>query len=556
MRIRTKIFALVGALSLIAMTLAGVAGYEMMGLNGQLKEVREAAARALYSSRLNQLVTAVVMDARGIYASKDTKEAERFGKGVIESLNAIDSLLKDWDAIVPPGERTMFDQIRKDASSFREFRTETVRLGTAVSPAAANSQGNNEANRANRKAFQASIDRMTKHANDQVQAINAASDARYGRAQLVLLLLTAGGLLGGVAIGGVIGHGQISRPLRHLVEAIDKLASGDYRLEERKQRNDEIGDIWKAMHVFSGSMADAERLRREQDEFGRREAERRRNEMMELADRFESSVGMLVQHVSAASQQLEATAQEMSAMAEQSQSQTQTVASASEQTSSNVQAVAAATEELAASASEIGSQVSQSSRIASQAVEKARETNVRVSALAESAQRIGDVVALITNVAGQTNLLALNATIEAARAGEAGKGFAVVASEVKGLANQTAKATDEISSQISGIQIETREAVSAIQEIGRTIEEMHQIASSVAAAAEEQQSATQEIARSVSEAARGTQEMNGNLSHVQAASSHAGNAASQVLASAGELARNSAALSREMQSFLATIRSA
>jgi len=543
-------------MSLIALTLAGVGSYSLSTMNEELNAARAAGSRALYSSRLNQLVTAVVMEARGIYASKDTKDAERFAKGIGANLDSIDALLKEWEPLVPADERGLFEQIKKDAASFRTFRTETARLGTTVSPEAANAQGNNETNRANRKAFQESIDKMTKHADEDVQAIDAASDAKYEQEQMLLLILTVGGLLGGLTLGGLIGHGQVSRPLRSLVAAIDRLASGDYRIEEGKRRSDEIGDIWKAMHVFAGSMAEADRLRGEQAEAERRAIEQRRAEMLELADKFEASVGGLVHHVSAAAQELEATAREMSSTAEQSQLQTQTVASASEQTASNVQAVAAATEELAASASEIGSQVSQSSRIASQAVEKARETNARVSALAESAQRIGDVVSLITNVAGQTNLLALNATIEAARAGEAGKGFAVVASEVKGLANQTARATDEISSQITGIQNDTREAVAAIQEIGRTIEEMHQIASSVAAAAEEQQSATQEIARSVSEAAKGTQEVNGTLSHVQAASTHAGAAATQVLASAGELARNSAALSQEMQAFLATIRSA
>jgi len=556
MQIRTKIFALVGVLSLIAVTLAGVGSYSLSTLNDELNQTQAAGTRALYGSRLNQLVTAVVMESRGIYAAKDTKDAERFAKGLMAYLDGIDALLKEWEPQVPEDEKALFDKIKKDAASFRAFRTETVRLGTKVSPEAANDQGNNEDNRANRKAFQESIEQATKHANEDVHAIAAASEAKYRQEQMMLLVLTVGGLLGAVVIGGVIGHGQISRPLRSLVVAIDRLASGDYRLEEGKRRNDEIGDIWKAMHVFAGSMAEAEDLRKRQSENERLAAERRRAEMLELADKFEGSVGNLVQHVSAAAQEMEATAQSMSATAEESHQQTQSVAAASQQTAANVNAVAAATEQLAASAGEIGTQVSQSSRIASEAVTKAHATNARVAALAESAQRIGEVVSLIRSVAGQTNLLALNATIEAARAGEAGKGFAVVASEVKGLATQTARATEEIASQISGIQQDTREAVAAIQEISRTIEEMHQIASSVAAAAEEQQSATQEIARSVSEAAKGTQEVTGNISHVQAAATQSGAAATQVLASAGELARNSATLSHEVRTFLETVRSA
>lgn len=556
MRIRTKIIALVGALSLIALTISGVGLYTMSTLNQGLKDAEAAAARALYSARLNQYVTGVVMDARGVYAAKDTKEAEQYAKGLTASLNQIDALFKEWAPLVPEEEKALFERIQKDAASFRTFRLETARLGTQVSPEAAAAQGFTQENRANRKVFQDGIDEITRISNDKVGVINAEIDAVYQHSVVLLAGLALGGLLGGIAIGGIIGHAQISRPLQGLVGAINRLASGDYQLPQTKARRDEIGEIWKAMHVFAKTMAEAEHLRQRQAETEQETMARRRTEMIALADRFEGSVGSLVQHVSAAAQELEATAQSMSATAEQAHQQSRTVASASDQTSANVQAVAAATEELAATAGEIGSQVSQSSRIASQAVTKARHTNERVGALAESAQRIGDVVSLITTVAGQTNLLALNATIEAARAGEAGKGFAVVASEVKELANQTARATEEISSHITRIQQDTREAVSAIQEIGHTIEEMHQIASSVAAAAEEQQAATQEIARSVSEAARGTQEVTGNISHVQAAATHAGAAATQVLSSAGELARNSSVLSQEVQAFLQTVRAA
>ncbi len=556
MRIRTKIFALVGALSFIALSTAGIGIYSVSTLNEGMTKAEAAAARALYSSRLNQYVTAVVMDARGIYASKDTKEAEQYAKALTASLNQIDGLLQEWAPIVPEGEKPLFQRIQKDAAAFRSYRLETARLGTQVSPEAAAAQGFTQENRANRKVFQDGIDEITKLSNDSVRVINGEADAVYERSLVLLACLALGGLLGGLVLGGLIGHAQISRPLQALVGAIHKLASGDYRLAQTRERRDEIGEIWKAMHVFAKAMAEAEHLRQRQAETEQETLARRRAEMMELADRFEGSVGGLVQHVSAAAQELEATAQSMSATAEQAHQQSRTVASASDQTSANVQAVAAATEELAATAGEIGSQVSQSSRIASEAVTKARNTNARVGALAESAQRIGDVVSLITTVAGQTNLLALNATIEAARAGEAGKGFAVVASEVKELANQTARATEEIASHITRIQQDTREAVSAIQEISQTIEEMHQIASSVAAAAEEQQAATQEIARSVSEAARGTQEVTGNISHVQAAATHAGAAASQVLSSAANLARNSSVLSQEVQTFLSTVRAA
>lgn len=556
MKIRTKIFALIGALSLITVAISGVSIDTLRALDSALDNGQAASTRALYSERLNRLVTAVVMESRGIYAAKDTTEAQQYAKGSATFLGQIDQLLDQWAPLVPSDSQALFDRLKKDAADFKTFRMETARLGTQVSPEAAAEQGFNEANRSNRKAFQQSIDAITKQSNDALLEINsAAHDASQDRF-MILIGLTLAGLAGGLTIGGIVGHLQISRPLQAVATAIQRLASGDYRLTETRSRKDEIGDIWSAMSVFASAMTEADQLRRNQDHADEVAAERRRAEMMALANSFEGSVGGLVQQLFAAAQEMESTAGAMTSVAQQAHQQSRVVADASEETSSNVQAVAAATEELAASASEIGTQVSQSSRIASAAVDKVQTTNARVEALADSAQKIGDVVALISNVASQTNLLALNATIEAARAGEAGKGFAVVASEVKELANQTSKATDEISLQIHRIQQDTREAVGAIREISLTIEEMHQIAASVAAAAEEQQAATQEIARSVNEAARGTREVNGSISHVQEAATHSGAAAAQVLSSAGELARNSSVLTQEVETFLRNIRAA
>jgi methyl-accepting chemotaxis protein len=556
MRIRTKLFALVGALSLVTVITSAVGMGTVRTYDGAVDDVRAASTRALYSERLNRLVTAVVMESRGVYAAKDTQAAKQFSQGILAFLKQIDALLGQWEPLVPAEDKPLFDAVRKSAESFKTFRTETARLGVEVSPQSANEQGNNEANRANRKAFQESIDALTKRSTEMVEAVDQSTHALHDRSLILLPALALGGLLAALAIGGLVGHRQIARPLQAVTAALQKLAAGDYRLPDVRATRDEIGEIWTSMRVFADAMADAERLRAAQADTEKEMAARRKAEMLALAQSFEGSVGGLVQHLSAAAEQMESTARAMAATAEQTNQQSGTVAAAAEETSANVQAVAAATEELAASAGEIGSQVTHTSEVAAKAVETTRRTNGRVQTLAQGAQKIGDVVALINTIAGQTNLLALNATIEAARAGEAGRGFAVVAAEVKELAGQTAKATEEIAAQVAHIQEATAEAVSAIRDIGATIEEVHAIALGVAAAAGQQQAAAQEIARNVSEAARGTGEVTGSIGEVQQAANQAGAAAAEVLSAAGELSRNSAALSREIDSFLEGVRAA
>ena len=275
-----------------------------------------------------------------------------------------------------------------------------------------------------------------------------------------------------------------------------------------------------------------------------------------LADEFENAIGKIVSTVSSASSQLEASAGTLTATAERSRDLASKVASASGEASTNVQSVASATEEMSSSVHEIGRQVRESSRIAGEAVDQARKTNERVGELAKAASRIGDVVELINTIAGQTNLLALNATIEAARAGEAGRGFAVVASEVKALAEQTAKATGEISQQINGIQSATDQSVVAIKEIGNTIGKMSEIASSIASAVEEQGAATQEISRSVQQAAAGTTQVSSNIASVERGATETGTASSQVLTAARSLSGESSRLKTEVGKFLTTVRAA
>jgi methyl-accepting chemotaxis protein len=360
----------------------------------------------------------------------------------------------------------------------------------------------------------------------------------------------------GLLLGGLLGLQTIravGRPLEQLNGAMAKIAQGLFNSRIVIEQDDEIGVALRNVQAMQAKLGFD---REEQKDTAKRVSIRRKADMVKLADDFEGAVGQIVETVSSASTQLEASAGTLTSTAERAQQLTGVVATASEEASTNVQSVASATEEMASSVNEISRQVQDSARMANEAVDQARKTNDRVSELSKAAARIGDVVELINTIAGQTNLLALNATIEAARAGEAGRGFAVVASEVKALAEQTAKATGEIGQQITGIQAATQESVNAIKEISGTIEKLSEISSTIAAAVEEQGAATQEISRNVQQAAQGTQQVSSNITDVQRGASETGSASSQVLSAAQSLSGDSNRLKLEVGKFLDSVRAA
>ncbi|MDO8400465.1 MAG: cache domain-containing protein [Bradyrhizobium sp.] len=350
---------------------------------------------------------------------------------------------------------------------------------------------------------------------------------------------------------------SITRPLQRMTVTMNDLASGKLDVEVSGiDRNDEVGEMAKAVEVFKSNAVARQGLEAEQKEAETRSVARRKSDMNKMADDFEGAVGQIVETVSSASNQLEASAGTLTSTAERAQELTTMVAAASEEASTNVQSVASATEEMASSVTEISRQVQESARMANDAVGQARTTNDRVGELSKAAARIGDVVELINTIAGQTNLLALNATIEAARAGEAGRGFAVVASEVKALAEQTAKATGEIGQQITGIQAATQDSVNAIREISGTIEKLSEISATIASAVEEQGAATQEISRNVQQAAQGTQQVSTHITDVQRGASETGSASSLVLSAAQSLSGDSNRLKLEVGKFLNSVRAA
>jgi methyl-accepting chemotaxis protein len=401
--------------------------------------------------------------------------------------------------------------------------------------------------------MEATVERAQKRAMTSKEEVIADTE-QANRISLIMAIVVVISLIASVVFSFL----GVSRPMTRLNEALGEMAGGNLDVViPGASRGDEIGDLAKTVTVIREN---TEQKAREEAEAKIKQdlvaAQRRKEEMIKLADDFEGAVGEIVETVSSASTELEASAGTLTTTAERAQELTTMVAAASEEATANVQSVASATEEMASSITEISRQVQESARMANEAVDQARTTNERVSELSKAAARIGAVVELINTIAEQTNLLALNATIEAARAGDAGRGFAVVASEVKALAEQTSKATGEIGQQITGIQAATQESVGAIKEISTTIEKLSEISSTIAAAVEEQGAATQEISRNVQQAAQGTHQVSSNITDVQRGAGETGSASSQVLSSAQSLSSDSNRLKLELGKFLSSVRAA
>lgn len=369
-------------------------------------------------------------------------------------------------------------------------------------------------------------------------------------------LVIAGGLtlIVVIIIGLIIARG-LANPIAKMTRIMHELANGNLQVKILKEeRKDEVGEMANALRIFRKNAEDVEGLRKEQEESQRRAEEKQRIILHKMADDFEKNVGGVVEAVDTAAQNMQSTAQGMSATASATSDQSAVVASAAEQATHNVQTVASASEELSASIGEISRQVEQSADIAQNAVEESENANSTIQGLSTAANKVGEVVELITSIAEQTNLLALNATIEAARAGEAGKGFAVVASEVKNLADQTARATADISEQIDAMQSATGDAVHAIEGITQTINNMNDISTSISAAVDQQGSATLEISRNVQEAATGTIEVTNTIESVSIAAAETGTASNLVLEASTDLGTQATALKDVVNQFLKEVR--
>jgi methyl-accepting chemotaxis protein len=557
--IRAKIISVVAFL-LVAMTGMGLlAIMKMRSMNANTVDI---TTNWLPSVRVIGDLRAAVITYRNVVRQHMLAEAlddklvvEKTAATVSEALAKTRS---KYEAMISsPEERALYGQWSKLWDDYKKGTEEVMALSRKEAgkiPREAQELNSKTVNKIGLQADEVLNKDIELNTRSGEQAAQDAADS-YAFAFMLVSVILGAAVLIGLGLSFYLVR-DVSSGINSIIQPMQALGKGDLSAEvPHRGENTEIGAMADVLQIFKEALI----AKRAADEAAAADAEakiERGRRVDNITREFEAMIGEIVQTVSSASTQLEASATTLTGTADRSQRLATTVASASEEASTNVQSVASATEEMASSVGEISRQVQESARMAGDAVGQARATTERVSELSKAAARIGDVVELINTIAGQTNLLALNATIEAARAGEAGRGFAVVASEVKALAEQTAKATGEIGQQISGIQAATNDSVGAIKEISSTIERLSEISSAIAAAVEEQGAATQEIARNVQQAAQGTQQVSSNITDVQRGATETGTASSQVLSAAQMLSNDSGRLKNEVSKFLANVRAA
>jgi methyl-accepting chemotaxis protein len=558
-KIRTKIFAVVGFLCLVSLVITAVG---MSGAN-RMEDLAQDAQKAAQAMRLTAQVNRFVVTMnRAEYAlaanpgqlAEVERELQEVKQQTLKNLTILDGL-------VDPKQAAMLADIRQTYARYeRELE------GTFTRAREVGAVTMNDAQQAVYKEVLSSrtvadklrddIKALADYTNTKSDSIANQATETGGEIGIVLGLVATLGILVGAGGAWAVSNFGVVKPLTAALDCLRRLANGELNLTiVGKGRRDEIGDMADAMQVFQENAVQRLKLQ-EQQEAEQQQRLARATRIQDLVREFENTMGNVVEVISSATTELEATANAMSSTAEQTEQQSGAVAAASEQATANVETMAAATEELAATVQEVTRQMHDARNIANEAAREAASSREQVEALEAAGERIGDVVAMIQDVAGQTNLLALNATIEAARAGEAGKGFAVVASEVKQLANQTARATDDIRTQVEAMRASIKAAADKIGHVAGVVERLNAVAASVASAAEEQAAATAEIGRNASEAARGTQEVSGTIHQVRQAAGTTASAASQVLASAGELAHKTVDMRQGISRFIEGVRAA
>jgi methyl-accepting chemotaxis protein len=554
--IRTKIVSVVCLLLLALAGMGLLSARSMRSLNANTQDIAGSwlpSIKALGDLRGDAIMYRAIIRQHMLAETKEDKEGAEKSLDNLARKNM--KVRRAYEAVITsPEERALYTDWSKRWEVYQGIAAKMIELSKKDGLSREARDLNKEMIKAGNDAdaiLEKDVELNSKGAEDDTRS----AAATYSSMLMMLGIIVGLAILGGAAVSFYVIR-DISAGIASIVQPMQALGKGDLSAEVPHQsEKTEIGQMADALQIFKEALI----AKRAADELAAKDAEakiERGRRVDGITREFEQMIGDIVNNVSSASSELEASAGTLSTTATRSQELSTTVAAASEEASTNVQSVASATEELSSSVNEISRQVQESARMAGSAVDQARSTTDRVGELSKAATRIGDVIELINTIAGQTNLLALNATIEAARAGEAGRGFAVVASEVKALAEQTAKATGEIGQQINGIQAATQDSVNAIKEISGTIEKLSEISSTIAAAVEEQGAATQEISRNVQQAAHGTQQVSSNITDVQRGAAETGSASSQVLAAAKTLSADSGRLKSEVSKFLTNVRAA
>ena len=553
--ITARLYVIFALLAAVTVALAIVAILHAVRHVAMTKEFESAFVGAENVERVNSLIYAVVMESRGIYMSPDIETAKNFAVGLTRFNDQIGSVVEEWEKSVLPEDGDVFAEFSARVRKFQEFRRELVRRGMEIGPAAGREWGDNEANRSVRTELNNDLEGLGKRYASRSRRIYAQIEGAIWTTALEMLVLGAAALILAIS-GALVIHRSIAMPLAVVTRVTEEVAGGNDVLSvPYGDRRDEVGALARSISIFQDAMrrnielnktvlSDAEARAQHQErisaEIGRFGSE------IELSL---SELGRLFEHMLAASSQL-------TEVANLASTKTAGAATASDEAFGNVREIAAATDELAVSVNEIERQVVHAHAIAAKAVAETARTNDAVKELDEAGRRIGDVIRLITDIAGQTNLLALNATIEAARAGEAGRGFAVVASEVKALSSQTAKATEEIGAQISAMQSATQRSTVAIAGIELTIREIGEISTTITTAVAEQGAVTEEIARSAEVAARRTHDTAAEVVQVSKATENTRASAKSVKLLADDLAISAAKIRSQVDQFFRKLRTA